>query len=329
MKRIGFILTVLAVLALVMAGCTAPPPINQNTPNSSSTQPASNPGSSVAGDQTGKIEVRVTDAPAKDVIKAILVTVNSVEVHKAGTGDNAQATATQTVQGTEEQSSDNENGWTTISNTSHSFDLLKVKDNLTTLDTSNVSVGNYTQVRLGVESVKVTFIGSDNKEYTEDATVPSGKIKFIQGFKVSSTDITLLDFDFDAAQSVNVTGNGKVMFKPVIKLSVGKKNEANNTNDNKGSKNEANNGLDITTKNLPEGKVGTPYSTTLNVSGGTSPYTWTWTFKGNASEGLGLNSNGTISGTPTKAGTYEVTVKVTDSSNPVKTDTKNYDIKIN
>jgi hypothetical protein len=70
----------------------------------------------------------------------------------------------------------------------------------------------------------------------------------------------------------------------------------------------------ITTVSLPAGDVGVAYSQTLTASGGTSPYTWL-ILSGSLPTGLSLNSsNGTISGTPTKAGTYSFTVKLTDTA---------------
>ncbi len=56
--------------------------------------------------------------------------------------------------------------------------------------------------------------------------------------------------------------------------------------------------------------TGVPYSYALMASGGVSPYTWVVT--GAMPPGLSLSSNGMISGTPTLAGNYAVSVRVTD-----------------
>ena len=72
--------------------------------------------------------------------------------------------------------------------------------------------------------------------------------------------------------------------------------------------------LTITTTSLPGGAISTPYSATLQASGGTSPYTWM--VSGTLPTGLTLAAGGAISGTPTAANTFNFTVKVTDSSTP-------------
>jgi hypothetical protein len=72
--------------------------------------------------------------------------------------------------------------------------------------------------------------------------------------------------------------------------------------------------LEITTpSSLPAAKIGTPYSTTLAASGGTTPYTWTVSV-GAPPGGLTLSSAGQISGTPTTAGTFSFTAKATDAA---------------
>ena len=69
----------------------------------------------------------------------------------------------------------------------------------------------------------------------------------------------------------------------------------------------------LETNSLPEGSGATPYSATLSASGGVPPYTWSIT-SGSLPAGLALNASaGTITGKPTSMGTFNLTVKVTDS----------------
>ncbi|MGB8771035.1 MAG: Ig domain-containing protein, partial [Candidatus Korobacteraceae bacterium] len=71
--------------------------------------------------------------------------------------------------------------------------------------------------------------------------------------------------------------------------------------------------LSITTTSLPGGTISVPYSSTLMASGGEPPYSWTIVSgSGSLPPGLGLSSNGVISGTPTAVGMYNFTVQVTD-----------------
>ena len=70
----------------------------------------------------------------------------------------------------------------------------------------------------------------------------------------------------------------------------------------------------------PGGEVGVAYSDQLTVTGGTSPFTWSVS-SGSLPPGLTLGaSTGLLSGTPTTAGTYSFTVKVTDSSGLTSTE---------
>jgi large repetitive protein len=85
--------------------------------------------------------------------------------------------------------------------------------------------------------------------------------------------------------------------------------------------------LSLTMSTLPDGTVGVPYSATIGVSGGTSPYTCTVT-SGSLPAGLSITGC-TVSGKPTTAGTSTVTVKVTDSGNPVQTTSGPETITIN
>ncbi|NTF46561.1 Ig domain-containing protein, partial [Rhizobium rhizogenes] len=64
---------------------------------------------------------------------------------------------------------------------------------------------------------------------------------------------------------------------------------------------------------LTGGTVGTGYSQTLAASGGAAPYSYSIT-SGALPAGLTLSSSGTLSGTPTAGGTFNFTVKATDSS---------------
>lgn len=73
--------------------------------------------------------------------------------------------------------------------------------------------------------------------------------------------------------------------------------------------------LTITTSSLANGNAGSAYSQSVLASGGTLPYTWSLVAgQGTLPTGLTLSTAGTISGTPTTAGTYNFTVRVSDAA---------------
>jgi hypothetical protein len=73
--------------------------------------------------------------------------------------------------------------------------------------------------------------------------------------------------------------------------------------------------LVITTTSLPDGEVNVAYNSSVQATGGTTPYTWSID-SGSLPAGLSLNpATGTITGTPTGPdGASTFTVKVTDST---------------
>jgi len=244
----------------------------------------------------GKVEVMVTDAPANKEVTGVLVTVTSVEIHKAGAAEN------------------DESGWMPLGLSGEAtFDLLKVKNLESLLATGELAPAKYTQIRMEVSEVNVSFDGGE----TETAKLPSGKLKFIQPFTVSSGQTTVLLFDFDAAQCVNITGNGQVMFKPVIKLSVTKSSDGGDET-----------GITIATATLANGIIGTVYNATLAATGGTGPYTWS-IVTGTLPAGLTLNAAaGVITGTPVTASASIFTVRVEDSATVKKSATRTFTVAI-
>ena len=70
----------------------------------------------------------------------------------------------------------------------------------------------------------------------------------------------------------------------------------------------------VSPRTLPPGKVGTPYSVTLVPSGGTAPYTMVIGKTFDLPVGLTLSPTGLLSGNPTSAGNYVVSITVTDNN---------------
>ncbi|MBI2288711.1 MAG: DUF4382 domain-containing protein [Chloroflexi bacterium] len=87
------------------------------------------------------------------------------------------------------------------------------------LGSANVTAGRFTQIRMEVEKVLVVTVGGDN--FT--AEVPSGELKIVRPFNVGGGVKTVLTLDFDGEKSLISTGQGKFLFKPVVKLLINNK----------------------------------------------------------------------------------------------------------
>jgi hypothetical protein len=82
--------------------------------------------------------------------------------------------------------------------------------------------------------------------------------------------------------------------------------------------------LVITTGSLPPGSVGTPYSQTFTVMGGTAPYTWS--LAAGYAPGLTVTSAGVLSGTPAEQGSFPIVVTARDAAGI--TGSRNYSVTI-
>ena len=230
---IGFV--IISLLAVIGGACT---PLGPTSPPS----PAPSPLPAPTPPLSGTLTVYVTDAPPRDEVTSINVTISEVQIHqavaeqereqeRAGSDNETEEEVSDNV--TQEQVSDNrtqeqegereqqrtqqgEGKWISIdlSDNATTFDLLKIKGIEQFLGSSNVTAGKYTQVRLVVDSIKVAL----GNQAPQDAEVPSKELKLVHPFDVSANGTTALVLDFDADKMVTVTGAGKIIVKPVIKL---------------------------------------------------------------------------------------------------------------
>jgi hypothetical protein len=85
----------------------------------------------------------------------------------------------------------------------------------------------------------------------------------------------------------------------------------------------------VAPSSLPDGEVGIPYSATFSVTaGGLSPFVWSLSPNSPAlPPDLTVSPSGLLSGTPTSAGTYDFSIRVTDAGS--RTVDRPYTIKIN
>jgi len=208
MRIIGAIiaLTLVASLGLAGASCVPTGPV----------PPA--PAEEVL---TGTVEVHVTDAPPDANVTSINVTVSGIEIHKAVAEQEQeqQGEGNGQIQQEEQagQPGQQQGEWIPIEITGEkTFDLLLIKGLDELLATDEVDAGKYTQVRVTIDKVEVA-LGDNNPE---EVKVPSGELKFVRPFDVVAGETTVIFLDFDADKSVTVTGAGKVIVKPVVKLTI-------------------------------------------------------------------------------------------------------------
>lgn len=211
--KLYLVTATLAMLALVASACAQP----ALTP---SDEPSTTPTTTPAPALTGTLELLVTDAPPREAVTSIMVTVAEVQVHMASAEQEKEQSSsdnqTQEQELEQQQTQQGEGKWITIglSANTTTFDLLLIEGIEQFLGTSEVDAGKYTQVRLVVETVQVR-IGTGA---LQDATVPSKTLKIVHPFKIVGGETTALVIDFDADKMVTVTGSGKIIVKPVVKL---------------------------------------------------------------------------------------------------------------
>jgi len=143
---------------------------------------------------TGKLVMKLTDAPPELNITAALVTISQVNVHYAGTNDT-------------------DGSWITVINESQTFDLIQIQNATVFLGEAILPAGWYTQIRLFVDSALVTI---DGVQY--DLKIPSKKVKLITPWLLQDGGNLTLTLDFDVQKSVHETGSGKYIMRPTIKV---------------------------------------------------------------------------------------------------------------
>jgi len=212
-KRILWLgLSFLLVTALVLTSCGEVVPGEQEEEEEEIT-----PTTLPAG--MGTIEIRVTDPPPPGV-KTANVTLTKIEIHKAVTEQEMEQEQSdsnnQTQEPEQQQTQQGEGEWITIIDYEATFNLFEVIEEAAILGSENVTAGKYTQIRMDV--IKVEGLTSDDTPYI--ATVPSGTLKIVRPFEVRDGSTTILTVDFDGDKSLIITGKGKFLFKPVVRLQV-------------------------------------------------------------------------------------------------------------
>lgn len=148
------------------------------------------------GSGNGTIVVRLTDGPG--AYEAVYIVVDSVRVHF--------------------ESGDTVSGWYTISRIRSEYDLLAYANGKDTIIAeSPIPAGYYSQIRLYIGSGSHIAKGGSTSPLEIPSGSQSGLKLNIQANILPGTKYELM-LDFDAGQSIVVTGNGRFKLKPVIKV---------------------------------------------------------------------------------------------------------------
>jgi hypothetical protein len=78
---------------------------------------------------------------------------------------------------------------------------------------------------------------------------------------------------------------------------------------------------------LPPAILGSPYSVSLQISGGVPPYTWT-NLGGLLPAGISLSSDGILKGTPTGLGSFTLNLQASDSFTPSNQVSRNFSLAV-
>ena len=202
-RRIGKIIMALVTVLLLVLTVACTPAVTEKKGVTTEKEVAT----ATPTVEWGIIEIRVTDPPPADVRSAV-VYLQNIEVHKVS--DNASNNA-----------SDNASGWIPIIGAPPSFDLMDVIGVEQILGSANITAGSFTQIRMDVDRVEVVTVAGDN--FT--AEVPGDKLRIVGAFNVGGGKATVLTLDFDGEKSLIVTGKGKALFQPVVKLLIKEKEE--------------------------------------------------------------------------------------------------------
>lgn len=163
---------------------------------------------------SGTMRVSLTDAPGD--FAAVNIQIEQVLVKRAG-DDDSDADGVDDTEGMDDEELE-DNGWEVIFNDSITVNLLDYQNGeLLNLGETSVEAGLYDEIRfvLGDDNT-VELIGGTTFELTTPSAQTSGyKLKI--NSEVEAGELTDLVIDFDASQSVTITGNNRYILNPVLR----------------------------------------------------------------------------------------------------------------
>lgn len=157
----------------------------------------SNNNPSSPNSDSGSIRMYLVDAPAN--FDAVNIVVSKVEVNKSSDTSSTS-------------------GWTVINSQEKTYNLLDLQNGANAvLGDTTLSAGHYSQIRLIIGSGSNIVMNG----IKHDLVIPSGSqtgIKLIHSFDISANTLYQLTLDFNVDKSIVVTGSGKIMLKPTIRV---------------------------------------------------------------------------------------------------------------
>lgn len=162
-----------------------------------------------SGSGTGTLKVSLTDAPA--AYDEVNIEIRQVLVNQNGDAVDLN------VDGEETISVDGENGWYSIMDDSMTVNLLDYQNGIA-LDLGDIELeaGQYNQIRLLLGDNNNVVVNGETYALTTPSAQQSGYKLNVQA-DVQEDQVYDLVIDFDASQSITVTGNNHHILKPVLR----------------------------------------------------------------------------------------------------------------
>lgn len=143
----------------------------------------------------GEIRMHLIDAPLD--AEEVVVVVNRVEVHAAG--------------------SDESSGWVVVNDQPASYDLLELRNGASAVfGSAKLKAGRYTQIRLILGAGSYIRVGGLQFDLEVASGFQTG-VKLNHSFEIEEGRTYELYLDFDAARSIRLTATGQYRMTPVIR----------------------------------------------------------------------------------------------------------------
>ena len=166
--------------------------------------------SSNSGSGTGTMQVSLTDAPA--AYDEVNIEITQVLVNK----DEDAEEPDEDGEGNED-GDDDKNGWYSIMDNSMTVNLLDYQNGATLdLGQTELEAGRYNQIRLMLGDDNTVVIDGETYALVTPSAKQSGYKLNVQA-DVEEGQVYDLVIDFDASQSITVTGNDRYILRPVLR----------------------------------------------------------------------------------------------------------------